>query len=80
MLGYWVNTQIGAFTYNLFHHKGIALMIYAAGLFTVSPLWQFVGLLLFGHSAFDRIFGYGLKYNDNFKNTHLGWLGRAGKE
>lgn len=32
--------------------------------------------ILFGHSAMDRIFGYGLKFNDNFKNTHLGWIGK----
>ncbi|WP_206365138.1 DUF4260 family protein [Sphingobacterium corticibacterium] len=22
----------------------------------------------------DRIFGYGLKYLDDFKHTHLGWI------
>ncbi|HAJ82706.1 MAG TPA: DUF4260 domain-containing protein, partial [Zunongwangia profunda] len=32
--------------------------------------------ILFGHSAMDRIFGYGLKYEDNFKNTHMGWFGK----
>jgi hypothetical protein len=75
MLGYLANTQTGAFTYNLFHHKASALLIYFVGLIIASTVWQFIGLLLFGHSAFDRIFGYGLKYKDNFKNTHLGWIG-----
>ena len=23
----------------------------------------------------DRMFGYGLKYDDAFKHTHLGWIG-----
>jgi len=29
MLGYLVNTTVGAFTYNLFHHRGIALALLA---------------------------------------------------
>jgi hypothetical protein len=36
------------------------------------------GVILFGHSSMDRIFGYGLKFSDNFKNTHLGWTGEKG--
>lgn len=75
MLGYVVNTRIGANLYNLFHHKGIAIACYLLGQYTNNPELTFTGLLLFGHSAFDRILGYGLKYPDNFKNTHLGWIG-----
>ena len=35
-----------------------------------------LGIFLFAHSAFDRIFGYGLKYADAFQHTHLGWIGK----
>ncbi len=28
----------------------------------------------------DRIFGYGLKFGDNFHHTHLGWIGGKNKE
>ncbi len=81
MLGYLINTKVGAMLYNLFHHKGIAISFYLAGLILTNPELQFIGLLLFGHSAFDRIFGYGLKYDDSFKHTHLGWLnGKNDKE
>jgi hypothetical protein len=31
---------------------------------------------LLGHSSFDRVLGYGLKYDDDFKHTHLGWIGK----
>ena len=31
MLGYLVNTRVGAFTYNLFHHRGVALALVATG-------------------------------------------------
>lgn len=76
MIGYAVNTRVGALLYNVFHHKGLAVALYIIGnVFNFEPL-QFVGLLLFGHSAFDRLLGYGLKYPDNFKNTHLGWIGK----
>jgi len=34
------------------------------------------GLLLLAHSAFDRVWGYGLKYNDQFNHTHLGMVGK----
>ena len=29
------------------------------------------GTVLLGHSAFDRVLGYGLKYPDAFKHTHF---------
>ena len=76
MIGYIINSRIGALTYNLLHHKGIAIALYLAGLYFQQEALQFTGLLLLGHSAFDRIMGYGLKYPDNFHNTHLGWIGK----
>ncbi len=77
MLGYLINTRIGAFTYNILHHKGIAIALYFAGYFLVIHELTLAGVVLFGHSSFDRIVGYGLKYSDNFKNTHLGWIGKS---
>lgn len=74
MLGYLVNTKVGAVCYNLLHHKGIAVVLCGVGMYLQLDWLTFSGLLLFGHSAFDRMFGYGLKYPDHFKHTHLGWL------
>jgi hypothetical protein len=74
MLGYLANPKIGAFTYNLFHHKGIALVLLATGYFLSLEIVLSIGLLLFAHASFDRIFGYGLKYETSFKDTHLGSL------
>ena len=73
MLGYIINKKTGAFIYNLFHHKAVAIVIAAMGFFTNSHIEMLVGILLFTHSSFDRIMGYGLKYEDDFKHTHLGW-------
>ena len=76
MLGYLVNNKIGAFLYNLFHHKGVAILIYFFGMYFSYPVIQIVGVILFSHSAMDRIFGYGLKYDKGFKYTHLGEIGK----
>jgi hypothetical protein len=76
MLGYQVNTTVGAYSYNLLHHKGLAIGLYLLGIALVLPMLQVVGLIIFGHSSLDRVFGYGLKYSDNFKHTHLGWIGK----
>jgi len=77
MVGYLIDTRVGALLYNVFHHKGIAAAIYLAGVYFNRTELLFTGLLLFGHSSFDRVFGYGLKYSDNFKHTHLGWMDKS---
>jgi hypothetical protein len=79
MVGYLVNTRVGAWLYNVIHHQGVAVAVGLAGLYMADLNFQFAGLLLFGHSAMDRIFGYGLKYEDNFHNTHLGWIGKQAR-
>jgi len=43
------------------------------------PIVLFVGMLLWAHSAFDRVMGYGLKYADSFDHTHLGMIGKSKK-
>ena len=74
MLGYLINTSAGAVSYNLFHHKLIAIVILGAGWYMHMPVLTLAGLLLYAHSSFDRTLGYGLKYFDSFKHTHLGML------
>ncbi len=74
MIGYLFNTQSGAIIYNIFHHKGIAITIYLIGAFTAVPWIILTGIILFGHSSMDRFFGFGLKYPDSFKHTHLGTI------
>ncbi|MCG9971649.1 DUF4260 domain-containing protein [Christiangramia crocea] len=76
MLGYVVNKQIGAFSYNIFHHKGIAIGIGLLGILTGNEALQIAGIILFAHSGFDRMLGYGLKYEKGFKFTHLGEIGK----
>lgn len=76
MLGYIFNTKIGAIGYNVFHHKGIAIIIYLTGVYFQNHILELIGIILFSHASLDRIFGYGLKYFDAFKHTHLETLGK----
>jgi hypothetical protein len=77
MLGYLANPKIGAWTYNIAHHKGIALLVFALGIISNNAYLQLSGVILFAHSSMDRIMGYGLKYTDSFQNTHLGVIGKS---
>lgn len=76
MLGYLFNTKIGAWTYNLFHHKLLGIAIIGLGYWLNHDLMTLSGIILFGHSAMDRVMGYGLKYTDSFQHTHLEWVGK----
>ncbi len=75
MLGYLISTKEGAIAYNIFHHKGLAIVIYLMGIYVDIELLKLIGIILFSHASLDRIFGYGLKFKDDFKNTHLGEIG-----
>jgi len=74
MLGYLINPKVGAIIYNFFHHKAVAIIVMVVGYLHLGEVVTLIGVILFSHAAFDRIFGYGLKYSDSFKNTHLGSL------
>ncbi len=75
--GYLAGPRFGAISYNLLHHKGVALAIFLIGAFSFNQYFQIAGLLIFTHSSLDRVFGFGLKYPDSFSNTHLGPIGKA---
>ncbi|MBM1105657.1 DUF4260 domain-containing protein [Aurantibacter crassamenti] len=77
MLGYLINSKIGALVYNIFHHRGLAIVIYLIGIYLSEPLLQLIGVILFSHASMDRIFGYGLKYEKGFRFTHLGEIGNG---
>jgi len=76
MIGYLGGPRLGALVYNIVHHKALGVLLFLAGLFINYETMQLVGLLLFAHSAFDRILGYGLKLPDSFQHTHHGMAGK----
>jgi hypothetical protein len=60
-LGYIINSKMGSYYYNFLHHKAIAIIIYLAGIYFYQEVLKLVDVILFGHSSFDRVLGYGLK-------------------
>jgi Domain of unknown function (DUF4260) len=76
MIGYLINNKTGAICYNIFHHKGLAIAVYIIGSYLQNEVLQLTALILFGHSSMDRMMGYGLKYFEGFKFTHLGEIGK----
>ena len=76
MVGYLINPKIGAWLYNIFHHKLLAVIVFVLGYYIDNQTLILTGIILFAHSAMDRVFGYGLKYEDAFSNTHLGKIGK----
>src|SRR5262245_52718500 len=62
MVGYLSGPRLGAWTYNLIHHKGLSVALSVLGALFTIPWLMFAGTVLLGHSSLDRVFGYGLKY------------------
>ncbi len=77
ILGYMASDITGAYIYNFLHHRGIAVIVYLAGILTSQPVMALIGLIIFAHSSLDRIFGYGMKHTSGFKDTHLGKIGKG---
>lgn len=75
-IGFLINKQMGAIMYNCSHHKAVAVVLFVAGYCTHQNLLLQVGIIMYAHSSFDRIIGYGLKYLDNPNKTHLGFIGK----
>lgn len=71
MIGYLINPRIGAYMYNSVHNLIVPCIALYLGLFFQSSVAIYVGLILFLHIFMDRTLGYGLKYSDDFKHTHL---------
>ena len=72
MVGYLVNTRVGALVYNAAHSTMAPLLLAAGGLWLAQPLLLQLALIWLAHIGFDRTLGFGLKYGDQFAHTHLG--------
>ncbi|MEQ1744779.1 MAG: DUF4260 domain-containing protein [Saprospiraceae bacterium] len=80
ILGYLVSPKIGAWTYNLLHHRGIAALVAAYAVWSDKPNWKLAAIILFAHISMDRALGYGLKHETGFSHTHLGVIGKPQNE
>ena len=80
LLGYLVNAAVGATAYNVTHSKLLPGALAVIAIVTSNALFLALALIWFVHNGVDRMLGYGLKYPDGFKVTHLGTIGQKGGE
>ena len=71
MLGYAINTKIGAIVYNIGHSLIIPLLLAASYVYFTKDYLLIISLIWVAHLFMDRMLGYGLKYTDSFKKTHI---------
>ena len=70
-LGYLVNARTGSTVYNLVHTTLFPLALGLLSLGAGSAPGLQAALIWLAHIGMDRLFGYGFKYPDGFKNTHF---------
>lgn len=76
MVGYARSQRAGAMLYNVAHSYVAPAVLGAGATVAGRTLWQAVALVWFAHIGMDRALGYGLKYERDFRDTHLGRIGR----
>ena len=76
MLGYFGGRKLGAAAYNAGHSYLIPAALGALGLILSQPALVGIALIWIAHIGFDRMLGYGLKYDTAFGRTHLGVRGQ----
>lgn len=71
MLGYVFGLKTGARVYNAGHTYASPFLLWAIVYFGHRSALFPLCLIWVAHIGFDRLLGYGLKYNCAFKDTHL---------
>jgi hypothetical protein len=72
ILGYTTkDNKLGSYIYNIFHTYSLPIAI-GTGAFLFGPqVLLLISLIWIAHIGMDRVFGYGLKYETRFHDTHL---------
>jgi hypothetical protein len=71
MLGYLAGKRLGALSYNLAHVYAGPLALAGGAVWLGSDLALLGAVVWVGHIGADRLFGYGLKDETGFADTHL---------
>ncbi|HTK39916.1 MAG TPA: DUF4260 domain-containing protein [Patescibacteria group bacterium] len=71
MVGYLINTRIGALTYNAGHSLVGPGLLAIAYILTLNEVVLFITTVWLFHIFVDRTFGFGLKHATSFQHTHL---------
>lgn len=71
LLAYFAGARWGALLYNTVHTYTLPAVVWAAGFIGESRLMMAAGLIWAAHIGIDRLFGFGLKYPEGRRPTHL---------
>src|SRR5580704_9745257 len=66
IIGYALGQRAGSVTYNIVHTYTAPLALGIAGALAHHPSWAPIALIWVAHIGFDRLLGYGLKYETSF--------------
>ena len=69
--GIFLREEVGACVYNSAHTYVAPFLLWLIVYFAKQPSLLPLCLIWIAHIAFDRLLGYGLKYDTDFKATHL---------
>jgi hypothetical protein len=68
---------LGSITYNAAHNLVLSLVLIGLGWWTGIGWLLLAGAAFTTHIGLDRALGYGLKLPGDFRDTHLGRIGRG---
>jgi hypothetical protein len=77
MVGYLAGPLLGSITYNAAHNLVLPIVLLGLGWWTGTSWLLLAGAVFVTHIGLDRALGYGLKLPSDFRDTHLGRIGRA---
>lgn len=76
MVGYAKNSHLGALIYNIGHSYIIPLLLLGLFILIHTSILLPISIIWIAHISMDRMLGYGLKFDTDFKDTHLGRIGQ----
>jgi hypothetical protein len=77
MIGYLGGPLLGSITYNAAHNLVLPVALLGFGTWLGIGWLMLAGAALLAHVGLDRALGYGLKLPTDFRDTHLGRIGRG---
>ena len=77
MIGYLGGPRLGSITYNAAHNLVLPLALLGLGWWTDTGWMVLASGVFLTHIGLDRTLGYGLKLPTDFRDTHLGRIGKG---
>lgn len=71
MIGYALNEKVGATVYNFGHNFTLPLLLTFFSFYFSNDYLLLISIIWMAHIFMDRLFGFGLKYQESFKKTHI---------